>query len=474
MKTYQDLIRQVGGGSKPAFSELVRRFAGMAKAVAIHRLHDPFLAEDALQDAFLTAWLHLPGLRNPDAFPAWLRGIVVNSCRRMLRSRPTGILTSELDGIEELPSDELDPLEHYARFQTRDTVRTLLASLPEIYREAAVQRYLLGRPYEEISDALGVPVGTIKRRLHETRIKLMRAMADHDTQIIRVGCLPISDHLLPMIAHQRHDQTAFHMSLRKFLSWSELTKALINESLDAAMMMAPLAMVLHNRGVPLKWALDGHHEGSAFTVRKSIAGNLARCPRQGWSRDLAGATLGLPHALSTHGMLLRSVLGLGQTGGPGPFRPVYMSPSSMSRPLGQRQLDGFFCAEPWGLMAEASGTGTVLLRSRDLAPEHVCCVLAVRSGFARSHPDLLADYLNLLHSAADYVHARPQESAEIQSRYTGVKRDAAAFVLTRGFISFHDLGPDRGRAEQVMNMAQETDILDRPCDLTTLLLSDSH
>lgn len=474
MKTYQELVRQAGGGSKVAFCELVRRFSDMAQAVAVSRLRDPFLAEDARQEAFLSAWLHLPGLRNSDAFPAWLRGIVINSCRRIVRASPPDILTADLDNIDSIPAEDTDPFEHCARFQTRDMVLTFLAALSGVYREAAVQRYLLGRSYEEIAVSLGVPVGTIKRRLHETRDRMMRAVAGQHARTIRVGYLPISDHLLPMIAHQRHDQASFHVYLRKFLSWSGLAKALINESLDAAMMMAPLAMVLHNRGVPIKWALDGHHEGSAITVQKSIARNLARAPRQAWSRDLAGATIALPHALSTHGMLLRSVLGLGQTGGPGPFRAVYMSPSSMGRPLSSQRLDGFFCAEPWGLMAEAAGTGTVLLRSHDLSPEHVCCVLVVRSGFAHSHPDLLADYLNLLHAAADYVHARPLESAAIQSRYTGVDRDAATFVLTRGFVTFHDLDPDRGRVVQIMTMAQNAGMLDRPCDLRTLLLPGAN
>lgn len=474
MNTYQELIRQAAGGNQNAFSELVRRFSSMAKALALQRLHDPALAEDAVQETFLAAWLHLPGLRNPEAFPGWLRSIVIRSCHRVLRSTLPGVLASDLENIDAIPAEDTDPFEHCARFQTRDMVLTFLAALSGVYREAAVQRYLLGRSYEEIALALGVPVGTIKRRLHETRDRMMRAVVGQHARTIRVGYLPISDHLLPMIAHQRHDQASFHVCLRKFLSWSGLTKALINESLDAAMMMAPLAMVLHNRGVPLKWALDGHHEGSAITVQKSIARNLTRAPRQAWSRDLAGATIGLPHALSTHGMLLRSVLGLGQTGGPGPFRAVYMSPSCMGRPLSRQRLDGFFCAEPWGLMAEAAGTGTVLLRSHDLSPEHVCCVLVVRAGFAHSHPDLLADYLNLLHAAADYVHARPMESAAIQSRYTGVDRDAAAFVLTRAFITFHDLDPDRGRVIQVMNMAQSAGMLDRPCDLRTLLFPGAN
>lgn len=466
MKTYQELIRQAGSGSKPAFCELVLRFSNMARTVATRRLRDQSLAEDAIQEAFLAAWLHLASLRNPDAFPAWLRGIVVNSCRRLLRAHPPDLLTSELDDIENLPSDDQDPLEHYARFETRDMIRELLAALPETYREAAVQRYLLGRPYDEIASSLGVPVGTIKRRLHETRDRVRRTLSGRCPRTIRVGYLPISDHLLPMIAHQRHDQAGFHVSLRKFLSWSELTRALINESLDAAMMMAPLAMVLHNRGIALKWALDGHHEGSSITMQKSMTRSLEGCRFR--NSSLAGATMGLPHPLSTHGMLLRSVLGLGQENGP--FRPVYLNPSFMARPLARRKLDGFFCAEPWGLMAENSGAGTVLIRSRDLAPGHVCCILAVRDDFVRDRPELLNSYLKLLRSAADYAHAHPLESAAIQSRYTGVARDAAAFVLDRGFVTFRDLSPDSARASHVMDMAVRAGMLDRPCDLNSLLL----
>jgi NitT/TauT family transport system substrate-binding protein len=471
MDTYQNLIRQATGGDTKAFSELVRRFSSMARAVALQRLRDPALAEDALQEALLAAWLHLPGLRNPDAFPSWLRGIVVNSCRRMLRSRTPDILTCDLENLENLAADDLDPFEHYARFQTRDMIQTFLASLSGVYHEAAVQRYLLGRSHEEIALALGVPVGTIKRRLHETRDRMMRALAGQHARTIRVGYLPISDHLLPMIAHQRHDQTSFNVCLRKFLSWSELTRALVNESLDAAMMMAPLAMALHNRSGSISWLMDGHHDGSAITVHPSMARDLTRNPSRVWARDLGGATLGLPHPLSTQGLLLRSVLGLGLSGGPGPFRPRYMNPSSMSRPLVSRRLDGFFCAEPWGLLAEGKGMGKILIRSRDLKPGHVCCILVVRNAFARAQPQLVADYLKLLDSAAGYARTHPEESGAIQARYTGVDRNAAAAALQRGFISFNDLTPDRGRAQQLMSMALCAGILDRPCDLNALLPS---
>lgn len=461
MKTFLEPLRRASAGDKDAFAELVRRFSGMAASVARQRLRDKGLAEDAVQEAFLSMWLNLPGLRAPESFPVWLRSIVANSCNRVLRRRPPGTLTADLEDIENLPDEGMDPVEHYARYQTREMVLAFLASLSDVYREAAVQRYLLGRSYEEISFALGVPVGTIKRRLHEVRDRLVRGMATRDTAALRVGYLPISDHLLPMVAHQRHDQGSFRVLLRKFLSWPELVKALVNERLDAAMIMASLAMVLHNRGTRLRWVLDGHHDGSALAVRRSMAHASGR----DWTRHLAGATMGLPHALSTYSVILHTVMGLGRTGGPGTFRPRYVSPSRMNETLARRGMDGFFCAEPWAVMSEASGAGKVLLRSRELAPEHICCILVVRGDFAETHSELLDMYLRQVLAAAEFVGRHPDESARIQARYTGVDKDAAAYVLRKGLVSFRDIVPDRGRVETLMNLVQRAGIIDRPVDL---------
>jgi NitT/TauT family transport system substrate-binding protein len=472
MATYQDLLRRTLAGDTRAFSEVVRRFAGMARAQAGQRVRDPWLAEDAVQEAFLAAFLNLAGLRDLDAFPAWLRAIVRSSCARVLRTPRRDILFTDTPGAEDLPADtrdpDLDPVEHYARFQTRDMVLAFLAGLSGVLREAAVQRYLLGLTYEEIAAGLGAPVGTIKRRLHAARDRMVRRFQRRDRDVLRVGYLPISDHLLAMVAHQRHEQAGFRVALRKFLTWSSLAKALTNGGLDMAMLMAPLAMHLHTRGVPLVWAMDGHHEGSAIAVQPGLARHGAW--KRGPGRVLAGSTLALPHAFSTHGVLLRANLGFGQADGPGSFRPRYLSPPFMLRPLARQEVDGFFCAEPWGLMSEAAGAGKVLLRSRDLAPGHVCCVLAATRAFAGEKPGLLRDYLRLLAAAADYVHTRPRESAAIQARYTGVDADAAAEVLLRGHVSFRDLAPDRNRAEQTMRQALTAGVLDRPCDLDSLLL----
>jgi DNA-directed RNA polymerase specialized sigma24 family protein len=70
-----------------AFEELVLRFQDMAFACAYGRLGDRGLAEDAAQEAFVSAWLNLDQLRSPEAFPGWFRRILLRHCSRLARAR---------------------------------------------------------------------------------------------------------------------------------------------------------------------------------------------------------------------------------------------------------------------------------------------------------------------------------------------------------------------------------------------------
>src|SRR5262245_49285184 len=84
----RSLVESAWVGSQPAFSELVRRHQGMAVAYAFALLGDRDLAHDAAQEAFVAAYLRLGQLKEPEAFPGWLRAIVRTHCRRITRRRP--------------------------------------------------------------------------------------------------------------------------------------------------------------------------------------------------------------------------------------------------------------------------------------------------------------------------------------------------------------------------------------------------
>ena len=86
MKTYQELVIAARAGGRGAFDELMIRFRPMTLSMARRYLGDDALAEDAVQEAFLTAYLKLDQLKNPTAFPSWIKAIIYSTCRSMRKA----------------------------------------------------------------------------------------------------------------------------------------------------------------------------------------------------------------------------------------------------------------------------------------------------------------------------------------------------------------------------------------------------
>jgi NitT/TauT family transport system substrate-binding protein len=457
---YQALVMAASAGDTGAFEELVRRFRGLALSLSRRRLSDYELAEDAVQEAFLSAYLNLSNLDQAIAFPSWFRKILRTCCNRLEKQERISRL-GEPAALPYLEDPLPGPDELLVRFQSRAMVARTLEKLDGVIREACIQRYVLGRPYKDIASELGVPQGTIKRRLHDARDKLIKAFESPQDPAIRVGYLPVSDHLMGMVSHHVN-QGRLRIQLKKFLSWAGLVSSLVNESLDAAFVMAPLALALRNQGVPIVYAMDAHHDGSALTVQ-SDAGTPGMSLRN---------RVGIPYTISTHSMILREVLGMDRDHLSASVTPTYRGPSYLFNSLATGAIDAFICAEPWNTKAAVEGSGRILTRSKDFLPGHICCVLVIREEFLRDHLDLTRDYLKLLASCTDYIMADYGRSARIQERYTGVSADIIECVLNRGYVTYNDLKPDRGRMEAVMGLALRSGLIDRPCDLDRFILPE--
>lgn len=157
------LLSRARKGESRAFDELAVRFRHTALSWASSRLRDESEAEDAVQDAFLTAYRELPNLRDDAAFPGWFRRIVRTACDRRMR-RP---------GRDELPLNEATVPQTGRTFADVYAARQeLLRALGELnpdFRSCLELHYVAGYRVREISSMLGVPAGTVKRRLHDAR-----------------------------------------------------------------------------------------------------------------------------------------------------------------------------------------------------------------------------------------------------------------------------------------------------------------
>ena len=164
----RDLLKMCERGDGEAVTELIRRFRPWALDFATAIIDDRDLAEDAVQEAFIAAIQRLPDLREPDAFPGWFRQIIRTQAGRISRGRRE--LPAEWNDV--VPASESTPQERLQDEELRAVVRKALSSLPGPGRDTAELFYLEEMSCASISDRLGVPEGTVKRRLYDARARL--------------------------------------------------------------------------------------------------------------------------------------------------------------------------------------------------------------------------------------------------------------------------------------------------------------
>jgi len=171
------LVGRVLDGEVEAYSQLVRKYQSAVYGLAYHLVGNFADAEDLAQEAFLRAYLDLGQLRQPEKFAAWLRQVTTNICRMWLRKRREDVVPLDAKEILEMQGQQfLPPDEELERRELHDAVMKAVAELPEHYRLAVTLYYLDGLSYQQIGDFLGVPVSTVRGRLHKARRKLKQEM----------------------------------------------------------------------------------------------------------------------------------------------------------------------------------------------------------------------------------------------------------------------------------------------------------
>lgn len=172
LRSDDELMLLARGGSGAAFDTLVRRHQARVLSVAARRLGRPALAADAAQNAFIEVYRTLARYQARGRFRAFLYQILLNQCRMLERSRRIDerVFETVLDADPLLPEDEI-----LAR-EWRREVEVALGGLSHKLRDVILLRYSADLGYAEIAEALGVPIGTVKRRLFDGLAQLRRRL----------------------------------------------------------------------------------------------------------------------------------------------------------------------------------------------------------------------------------------------------------------------------------------------------------
>ena len=165
------LVERARAGDEEAFASLARAAGDRLLSIAYRILRDLGLAEDAVQQTLVLAWRELPSLRDVERFDAWIHRLLVNACYREAR-RGRRWATN----VRVLPVDGPAAPDDFASVVERDQLERGFRRLPPEQRAVFVFHHYVGLTLPETAEQLGVPLGTVKSRLHYATNTLRAAL----------------------------------------------------------------------------------------------------------------------------------------------------------------------------------------------------------------------------------------------------------------------------------------------------------
>ena len=274
----------------------------------------------------------------------------------------------------------------------------------------------------------------------------------------RVGFIPVTCHLTcpvtDFINKQMKGSSEFEPV--RFQGFPEVKEAFISGYLPATFLLAPLAMRLREDGVPIKIVYLGHRDGSAMVVHRES--QIYRI------EDLRGKTVAVPNRFSNQKLLV--VKALKERGVPlDSVRIVEMAPPDMPAALYSKAVDAITSGEPFMGQAEMEGYGRVLYLTKDVWPNFISCVLAVREDAIRDQRQTvqrLVDGIAKSGKWLDQTMEHRMEAADfVGENYYNQNPQLLRFVLSKppDRVKYTNLTVRKNDFLEIEALAKETGVL---------------
>jgi NitT/TauT family transport system substrate-binding protein len=249
---------------------------------------------------------------------------------------------------------------------------------------------------------------------------------------LKVAHLKITDHLVLGITQDKVKKGVEefkHLNLQSeaMMGWQQVANSLKEGKVDAAFILAPTAMDLYKAGLKAKLILFSHRAGSVLITNKKAHIKTIN--------DFKGKVVIIPYQLSVHYMLLHKLCSEAGVE-PGAGKDVQlevMAPMQMVEAIqydDEGEIAGFIVAEPFASQAVAEGYGEEFSLSKDIWPEHPCCVLVVRDEMIEKNPDAVHELTTSLVKSGKFIDASTTIAARVGSEFLGQKAEVIRRVLT--------------------------------------------
>ena len=274
-----------------------------------------------------------------------------------------------------------------------------------------------------------------------------------------VAFIPVTCHLACPVTDYitRRAVTGNLFIPRMFQGFPEIKEALIANKMQAAFMVAPMAIALKAQGVPIRIVYLGHRYGSAIVVHKN--GAIKEFP------DIRGRIIASPSRFSDERLMVFKAFKKYNID-PKAVRMVEMAPPDVAGALAARAIDAFSMGEPYPSQAEIGGFGRVLFHARELWPDYMSCVLVVRQDMIDHRPDAVQTLVDgIARSGLWLEKGRPyrEHAADFTARfYYNQDPRLLRWALTNPLdrVMYTPLTPLKNDFDMVRDLMIETGVLD--------------
>lgn len=275
---------------------------------------------------------------------------------------------------------------------------------------------------------------------------------------IVVGYIPVTCQLTCPVTDyiSKYSESGEMFLPRMFQGFPELKEALIANKIQAAFIVAPMAIALAAQGVPIKVVYLGHRNGSAVVVRKDG-------PIQNFGQ-LRGKTIAIPSRFSDERLLLyRAMQAYGMP--LDSVNMVEMAPPDVSGALEARAIDAFVMGEPFPSQAEMGGYGRILFYADKYWPNYMSCILVAREDLIRGRPKVVQVLIDGIARSGLWLDTSEPHRVDaanfVGTYYYHQKPELLRWALTKPItrIRYNALEPQKDDFDEVRDLMVETGIL---------------
>jgi NitT/TauT family transport system substrate-binding protein len=272
-------------------------------------------------------------------------------------------------------------------------------------------------------------------------------------QVIKMGYMPVITNLAaPLLDHVSNlYDSEFRYKAIKFVSFAEMAEALRNDKIQAAFIIAPLAIVLRQQAEDVKVVYIGNRHESTMVARKNLKADSIH--------DLTGATVAVPMRYSGHNLGMLKLIA--EAGLENEIKLVEMNPPDMASALTAGALDAYFVGEPFAAQTIRSGDAHRIFYVEEVWPNFICNLLLVKNRLIQTNPSAIRHLVQGAVRSGIWAERNIVKAAEVASKYWGQPQSLVQYALNtpQRRIVYHRYTPVAEEMQDLADLMVRFDLL---------------